>query len=309
MKSNATFNHLLSNTSGEFANNRSEFIASILFPFFPSRVQAGIFTKFGRENMLNIPKLKARAPGAPYQRLDLEVGEGKFATRDYGAEIALDDRQKKIYQSGFAADRAKVLRTTRTLLVNKERRARDLINSGAIPNSTPGTKWDAAGADFFGDIDAAKEVIHDNCGIDPNVMTLPREVFNVLKHHDKVLERIKYVQKGVTTADILAELFGVDHLAVAGGVENTANEGQALSISKIWGDNVTLAYVSKDMDLESPTFARTFGWTGNTPATGEFAVKTYREDKANSWVHQLMHDVEENIVAPACAYNLTDVLT
>ena len=309
MKSNAHFNQVLSTTAGEYANTRKGFVAGTLFPAFPTGVQAGQFPKFKKENLLNIPRLKARAPGAPYPRINLEISDGKFATNDYGAEIPLDDRQKKIYKTQLDADRAKVITGTRALLVNKEVRARDLVQAAAIPNSVPGTKWDQAGADYYGDIDAAKEVVFENCGMDVNTMILPRTVFNNIKHHDSILERIKYSQRGVTTEDILAELFGVERLVIAGAVENTANEGQPLNISKIWGNNVTLAYVDASMDMESPTFARTFAWTGNSPGNGEFAVKTYREDKANSYVHQMMHDVEENIVSEACAYNLNDVLT
>ena len=309
MKSNAHFNHVLSTTAGEYANSRKGFVAGVLFPAFAVGVNAGQYPTFKKENLLNIPRLKARAPGAPYPRINLEIGDGKFATQDYGAEIPLDDRQKKIYKSQLNADRAKVMTGTRALLVNKEIRARDLVQNAAIPNSTPGTKWDQAGADFYGDIDTAKEVIFENCGMDMNTMILPRTVFNSIKHHDTILERIKYTQRGVTTEDILAELFGVQRIVIAGAVENTATEGQPLNIAKIWGNNITLAYVDASMDMESPTFARTFAWTENSPSNGEFAVKTYREDAASSFIHQMMHDVEENIVSEACAYNLTDVLT
>ena len=310
MKSNAVLNPILSRTASEYAVNEAEYAGAAIAPVFQVSVQAATFPKWTRENMLNVPKLKARAPGAPYQRINMEIGSDVFATFDYGAEIPLDDRQRAIYANHFDADRGKILRGTRVLMLNKERRVHALVTGADVPTSAPAAKWDAGGGDPIGDIDAIKEVIHDNCGMDPNVAVIPRDVFNVLKEHPAILEKIKYTQRGVVTADIIASVFGLDRIVVAGATQNSANEGQAISIQKLWGDSVIVAYVNPAIDLESPTFARTFAWGGYSGASsGELAVKTYREENASSTIHQLMHDVCEKLAAPACGYHLSDVLS
>ncbi|MEM9235195.1 MAG: hypothetical protein AAGB14_00350 [Verrucomicrobiota bacterium] len=309
VKSNAVFNHVLTKTASEFAVNEAEYAAPALAPVFPAAVQAATFPVWLRENMLTVPDLKARAPGAPYERLDMEIGNDTFATRDYGAEVALDDRQKAIYASAFDADRGKIQRGTRVLMLNKERRIHALVTGAGVPTSTPGTKWDQANADPIGDVDTVKEVIHDNCGMDPNVMVIPRDVFNILKELPVILDKIKYTQRGVITPELLAPIFGVSKIVIAGAVQNSAADGQALSIAKVWADSIVLAYVNSAIDIESPTFARTFAWNGYTKAgRGEIGVKTYRDDNANSAIHQLMHDVDEKLAAAACGYHLSDVL-
>lgn len=194
MKTNAIFNHVLTLAATNYAVNEAEYAAAALAPTLRVGVQAATFPVWSRENMLNVPVLKARASGAAYPRVSMEIGSDTFATRDYGIELPLDDRQKAIYASALDADKGKINRGTRILMLNKERRIHALATSAAVPNSSPATKWDAAGADPIGDIDAIKEVIHDNCGLDANVAIIPREVFNILKEHDKILEKIKYTR-------------------------------------------------------------------------------------------------------------------
>jgi len=309
MKSNAVFNHVLTRTASQYAVNEAEYAAAALFPIFPTAVNAARFPVWLKDNLLTVPVLKARAPGAPYERVGMVLDEDTYATYDYGIELPLDDRQKAIYASAFDADRGKVQRGSRILMLNKERRAYELATGGGVPTSSPGTKWDADGSDPIGDIKAVKEVIHDNCGMDPNLGIIPRDVFNVLIEHPTILEKYKYTRGGNITAEILAAVLGLDRIVVAGAVHNTAAEGQAISISKLWADSVVLAYSNATMDLESPTFGRTFAWSGYTGAKGgEIAVMSYREENPPATIHQLKHDVQEKLAAAACGYHLSNVL-
>lgn len=310
MKSTANFNHVLTTAASEYAVNEAEYAAPALAPVFRAGVQAATFLKWKRENLLNVPKLHARGSGAPYPRLNFEIGDDTFATRDYGLELPLDDRQKAIYANAIDADRGKVARGVRVLALNKERRVHALATGGGVPTSAAGTKWNAAGGDPIGDVDAIKEVIHDNCGLEANLAIIPRDVFIVLKEHPAILDKIKYTQRGIVTADIVAAVLGLGRIVVAGATQNLNNEGQAISITKVWADSVIIAHVNPVQDLETPTFIRTFAWSGYTRATGgEFAVETYRENNPPATVHQLKHDVDEKIVAAACGYHLSDVLS
>jgi len=81
-----------------------------------------------------------------------------------------------------------------------------------------------------------------------------------------------------------------------------------VSIGKVWSDSVVVAHVNAAQDLETPTFLRSFAWSGYTRASGEFAVETYRENNPPGTIHQLKHDVDEKIVAAACGYHLSNVL-
>ena len=84
MKSNAIFNHVLTRTASQYAVNEAEYAAPALAPVFPVAVQAATFPVWLRENLLTVPDLKARAPGAPYVRLDMELGDDTFYSATIG---------------------------------------------------------------------------------------------------------------------------------------------------------------------------------------------------------------------------------
>src|SRR5436305_13529940 len=95
----------------------------------------------------------------------------------------------------------------------------------------------------------------------PNTLLLTEPVVNVLSEHPKILDKIKYTQRGIVTEDILAAVFRVGKILVARTVANSANEGQTVTPADIWGDDAILCYVDSSPDLQMPTFGRIFSWT------------------------------------------------
>lgn len=309
MKSKASYNHVLSGVATGFASTQTGLVAGILFPTFAAGVQAAEFPVFSAENMLNVPKLKQRAPGAPYPLIKLEAGSDKFATKDYGGVIPLDNRQKQIYANNFNADSAATSTLTNALLINKELRAKEVLDASGVPTSTPDTKWDAAGGDAKGDVKLARRAIRQNCGRNPNKIIIASDVFDYLEDSPEIQERFNYTTSESLTPAMLARYFGVMEVEVAEGVTGISQDGQPLSSEDIWAGELILLYSSSTMSLDDPTFGRTFTWTGNSPANGEFAAKTWTEENPGSTHHLLMHDVEEVVVAESCAYRFRNVLT
>lgn len=307
MTSKATANPILTQTAVKFMHNAKEFAGSALFPIFLTGEQAAQYYVFDRENALNIPKNIQRAPGTGYARSLMKLSDDSYSCKEYGHEEPVDDIEKAKYASALDADNASVTRSTNIVLVNHEIRSHALATGSGVTSSTPGTKWDAADPDPVGDVDAAKEVIHDNCGLDANTMIISRDVFNILKELSVILDKIKYTQKGVLTPELLAGVFNVENLVVAGTVTNSAAEGQTISPAKIWGDSVVLAHVNKAQDLKAPNFGRTFAWSKFTGRKG-ILVKSYREEKINSDIHRATQNTDEKLVGAECGYHLSDVL-
>lgn len=308
MKSSATANPLLTTVAAKFLANANEFVGKQLFPMFMTNEQAANYYVFDKQNALNVPILTPRAPGAAYGRSVMRLSDDTYSCKDHGHEEPVDDVEREKYASSFDADKSAIARVTNIIAVNHELRSYNLATSGAVASSSPSTKWNDSSPDIFGDVDAAREVIHDNCGLDPNVMVISRDVFNVLKELDAVLQKIKYVQKGIVTADLLAPIFGVERVLVAGIVRNTAAEGQSVTASKIWGDSVILAHVNSSQDLKAPSFGRTFNWAKMSGRQGVM-VKTYRDDQINSFVHQVIQHTDEKLVGAECGYHLSNVLS
>ena len=141
-----------------------------------------------------------------------------------------------------------------------------------------------------------------------NTMVISRTVFEVLKQHPQIVEKIKYSQNAILTAQLIAAVFEVEQLLVAGGIENTAQEGQTITADFLWGKSVVLAHVEDTPDLMAPNFGRTFGWTGEVGQDGVL-VESYRQDNIRSDVHRARQDVDEKIIGAKAGYHLSAVLS
>lgn len=308
MNAKATANPVLTKTLNKFMQDSNVFVANRLFPVFFTGEQSAAYYVSDTENALSVPKNIGRAPSANYSRSMQKLSDDTYNCKEFGHEEPVDDRERKKYSAAFNADLAATNRLGRVLMFNREFRARD--KALTIPyTSSPGTKWDANGATVIKDVDAAKEVVFNNCGMEANLLVLPRVVFNKIKRLAEFIDLIKYTQKGIATEVLLAELFGIDEVIVAGGIENKANEGQAVNPGQIWGDNVVLAHVDPSQDLQAPNYGRTFAWTGETGGGDNLAiVESYREETKRSDVHRARQDVDEKVTGNECAYLLSDVL-
>ena len=308
MNVRATANPVLTTTVNRFMQDSKAFVANRLFPAFYTGEQSAAYYVFDAENMVSVPKNIGRAPSAPYSRSIPKLSDDTYNCKEFGHEEPVDDRERKKYSKSFDADLAAANRIGNILMLTREVRARDKALTSAN-TATPATKWDVNGATVIADVDAGKEVVYNSCGMEANLLVLPRSVFNCVKRLAAFLDLIKYTEKGVLTEQLLAELFGVADVVVAGGIENKANEGQTINPGQIWGDNVVLAHVDPSQDLKAVNFGRTFAWTGETGGGDNLAIiESYREDEVRSDVHRGRHDVDEKITGPECAYLLSDVL-
>jgi hypothetical protein len=309
IKSSATANPVLSALFQKFRQNMGSFVGMQLAPVFNTGEQSAKYYVFGDENERDIPDLKGRAPSSPYPRTSITLSDDSFDCVNRGIEIPVDDNERAKYADAFAADAAAMRRAALIVSINHEKRVKTLATSGAVTSSSPSTKWDAAsGSDPLGDVDTAREAIYTATGGEANVMIINRAVYNVLREHAAILDKYKHTQPGIITSELLANVFGVQRLIVAGALENTANEGQTATPAQIWGDSVILAIASNSPDLESPNFMRTFNWSDRSGPNGVL-VETYREDAVESDIHRAKQHTDEKITGASLGYHLSDVLT
>jgi hypothetical protein len=309
MKSNVAFNPVLTMTAQKFMQDSTAFVGRRLFPLFFTALQSANYYVFNRENLLNAPTNIRRAPGSHYTRHPMTLTGDSYSCQNYGVEEPVDDEERAKYGSAVDADNAAVRRGVNTILINHELRVRDKIyNASGIPTSTPGATWDDPAATPVQDVRVMKEGIYSNCGMEANVLCMNRNVFNALCDCPQILDRIKYSERGIITEQLLASLFGVAEVLVAGGVVNSAAEGLTLNPSSIWGSTVILAHVESAQDLSAPNFGRTFAWSQFTGPDG-LQTFTYRQDEIDSDIHRVRQHCDEKLVGPECGYRLTDVLS
>lgn len=110
-----------------------------------------------------------------------------------------------------------------------------------------------------------KLAMHEQTGRTPNKLALGANVFNELRNHPGILDRVKY---GGTTANpanvtknVLAQLFEVDEIVVMMSIFNQARQGAEADMTFIGDPNaLLLAYATNSPSVEEPSAGYIFTW-------------------------------------------------
>lgn len=99
----------------------------------------------------------------------------------------------------------------------------------------------------------------------PNKMCVGAHVMAALKTNTSILERIKYQgsesNPAHVTANVLAQLFGLDEIVVSEAVVNKSDIGQADNFEFVCSSNdLLLVYTTSAPSLEEPSAGYTFTW-------------------------------------------------
>lgn len=114
-------------------------------------------------------------------------------------------------------------------------------------------------------IDQQKTEMHKNTGRTPNRLALGANVFDALKAHPAILERVKYggntANPATVTENVLAQLFGVDKLVVLRSIMNKADMGADANMGFIGDPNAfLLAYATSAPAVDEPSAGYIFTW-------------------------------------------------
>jgi len=242
-----------------------------------------------------------RAPGGGYARDNWEFEKYTYAVAEYGKEEPLDDAQLAIYGDIVDAERICADRAEDAVLNEFERDAAAAVYNtatwtGASLTTAITNEWDDfTNATPINDVMSAINAVEVGSGLQANALVLNRKVFRNLMQCNQIVDRIKYTQTPTVDQirNALADLLGLRFIFVAGGLKNSANEGQAAAISRIWSDEYAMVCrVAESDDPREPCIGRTFIWDGDSHAApgdgGRLAVlmEEYREEKLRGTVYR-----------------------
>lgn len=262
----------LTNLSVAYMQDASNFIADQVFPKVPVQKQSDRYFAYLKEDWFR-DEARLRAAGTESAGGDYDIDNTpsyfclKYA---YHKDVTEDDRVNA--DSPLAPDQDASDFVSQKLLIRRELAwATQYFKSGVWANELTGStlndtthviKWSDDTSTPITDIDEAKTSIGSNTGFTPNVMIIGPYVFDALKNHPAILDRIKYTQRGIITTDLLAMLFGVDKVLVARAVINTAAKGTTANTNYLFGSNCLLAYAAPRPALKTPSAGYIFTWTG-----------------------------------------------
>lgn len=133
------------------------------------------------------------------------------------------------------------------------------------PASGQFIKFSNANSDPIAFVDAEKTEMNQQTGRMPNRLGLGINVFNKLKIHPAILERVKYggstANPASVTANVLAQLFGVEKVVVLKSIMNKAETGAGEDMQYIGDpDAFLLAYATNAPSIEEPSAGYIFSW-------------------------------------------------
>lgn len=268
-------------------------VGMALFPSIGVPAAGGNILEFGREDF----KLynTRRAPGDPVKQIQFgHAGKPYALTND-----ALDAKTPREHQRdaeqvpGIDMLSRAVNRTMQVMHLALEKEQADLARDAAnyvIPNKVAlsGTDQfsDLANSDPAGVIQDAVNAIQAAAAVDPNVIVISRSVFNVLKHHPALVDKIKHTQVGVVTAELMASFFDVARVEV----------GKAIYLGDddvtvdVWGKDIIVAYAPElPTGMDEPSYGYTY--TMEEAGVRHPLVEEARyESSVRSWINGVNYE-------------------
>lgn len=297
--------------------DRRGFIGLRVMPVVESDIAGGTYGKITLESLLQTPQV-GRSSNGGYNRGSYKFTDENFATKEYGLEQPIDERTAKMYRRFFDQDMlALKLAVDGVLRAAEARYAAAIFNTttwtGATLTTAVGTPWSTvASAVPITDVEAAVRKVWNGTGIWPNALVIARETFRNLRLNSQVLDRIAAngagdrIKASDVTAEMLAQVFDLDQVIVAGGAKNTANEGQTRSISPLWSRNMAMVCVvaSPGDTIETPCIGRTIHWAEDGSQIGG-TVETYDSNEVRGRIVRCRHEVQEKVTYAEMGHLLT----
>jgi len=298
-------NKPLTNISVAYIQDTTNFIADRVFPRIGVQKQSDLYFKYDKGDWFrNEAQKRAPATESPGGRYNLSTDT--YFCHIYAFHKTIDAQTRTNEDTPLDGDADAAEFVTQRLLLRREIDFMDAYFKAGVWDH----EYDGETSDFtqFSDetedpvpfFDEVKDDIYEESGFMPNTLVLSHKAWRALKKNEKLLERIKYTQRGVMPLDLLGSLLEIPRVYVARAIKNDAQEGASDDFSYVGDtdDFAWLGYVPERPGLRRPSAGYTFVWTGygGQNAYGVTISKWYNNDiKADKIEGELCYD--QKIVA------------
>lgn len=278
----------LTNISVMYMQDASNFIADKVFPVIGVMKQSDTYFIYERDDFYR-DEAAERAPGTESIGSDYDVNVAPpYFCRIWAFHKDVTEAERVNADDPLTPDRdATDYVTTKILLKREFLWASTFFNTGIWGEDFTGSddatdiaskkimKWDNPLSTPIEDITALSTKMQESTGYRPNTIVMSQHIFDALKNHEELIDRIKYTQAGFTTKQLMARAFEIDNLYVAGAVRNVKAKGEKGVNEFIMGKHLLLAYVEKRPGLKKPSAGYIFAWKGLKGA-GAFGNRVVR---------------------------------
>ena len=288
-------NQPLTNISIAYLQKASNFIASKVFPLVLVDKQSDLYWKYTKNDWFR-DEAKLRGPGTESAGGGYNLdADSSYYCYPYAYHKDIPDQIRNNADSALNLDRDATELITQRLMIRQERIwstnffaiskwAKDYtgVAAGAVAG-TSFLQWsDYASSDPVADIELARMYILGKTGFEPNKLILGAETFSKLKNHPDIVDRYKYTNSNVITAEMLAKLFEVDEILVGKAIYATNAEGATEAYSFINGKGALLVYTAPAPSLLSPSGGYTCAWKGMSGLGSAIKIGSFRMESLKS---------------------------
>jgi hypothetical protein len=211
-----------------------------------------------------------RAPGAMSQGGDFTLSHDSYLVEEEAFHTLLVEETMTTADAELQLERAKTEFVTDKILLAREvavaarcLTAANWANSATLSGTDRWSDYD--NSDPSKDVDTARREIHGKTGKNPNTIAMGREVWDVLKHHPLLLDRMAVTGLRIATRQVAQEVFEIPNLLVGEAIVNTAPDGATDAFSYVWGKHVWIGYTNPEPlpTQFQPSAGYTFVWPVN----------------------------------------------
>ena len=290
-------------------------IAEQVFPVLAVNHESDLYYKWDKGQAFRVGRsdgsASLRADRSRAKRLNFGATLDSYTAQEYALEDTISDREAANQDTPLNLAASKIRRLQDLILMDYELRVANIATTTgnyAAANFTTlagANQWNNASfvsntngqhSVIAGEIFTGKNAVRASTGgLVPNTIVIPYAVAMVVANDPGLIDLIKYTRSDLLVEDLLPpRLWGMDVLIPRG--EYTAGvEGEAVTLSDVWGKNVVMFYKDPNPGLDSLTF-------GLTMRARPWQVKTYREEAEDSTVYRPSFVQAEKLVTADCAY-------
>ena len=297
----------LSNLSIAYAQDESRFVANPVFPEVPVDKRRDIYYIWARD-FWHRSVMARKSSGSRPPRAGLGINSATYTADGFWLAYQLDRDTLANEDAAVKSEQAATKWLTYQALLNREKKfAADFFVTGIWSQATlSGTdQWDDFdGSDPIAKAKLAIQTIEKASGMPPNTLVVSGEVFdNGLESHPLLVDRYKYTQKGILTADLIAPLLGVKTLLVARAIENTAVEKaeatESYTGAYIFGKHGLFLNVVPGVSLQQPAAGKTFNWRPNGLG---MTIERYADDDADADILRIRDYFDQKLTSSPHGY-------
>lgn len=300
-------NKMLENVS--VAYTPQGYIADLLSPKMMVEKESDQYYVYSKDTM-GLPET-IRADGAESNRASFNLSTATYNLEFHGIHEDITDRQLRNVDKAIKLESDVTEFLTNIVLLRRELDLQAIVQTATNwANATSLTStlaWSAntTTSNPITFVDSATSVVLLNSSKRPNRMVMNDVVFNHVKEHTSIVDRIKYTSADSVSPQMVARLFRIENILIPEVSYNTADEGLADSMTRVWNDTVWLGYVEPSPGLKKVSALTTF-WQNQTGVP--YAVKKWREEKIESTRIEVNAGFQNKILASDCAYIIVDTV-